>query len=700
MNRFPPVGPGLPHMIHGADYNPEQWLHAPEILAEDLRLMKEARCNAASVGVFAWSALEPVEGHFRFDWLDRVMDGLAEQGIRTILSTPSGSRPAWLARRYPEVLRVGSDRRRNLHGLRHNHCYTSPVYREKTQAINRRLAERYAAHPALLMWHLSNEYGGECHCGLCQEAFRDWLRRRYRDDLGSLNLAWWTSFWSHTYSDWAEIESPAPHGEYLLPALSLDWKRFVTEQTVDFMRSEMTPLREITPAVPITTNMMGTYAGLDYRRFAEHLDVISWDSYPCWHGSGPLLDASHWWDAQGRDWLVAADTAFAHDLMRTLKGRPFMLMESSPTFSNWHPVHKLKRPGMHLLSSLLAVAHGSDTVQYFQWRKSRGGVEKLHGAVVDHSGEARTRVFREVAETGRVLAALDEIVGSWTPAETAVVYDWENRWALEAASPVGSGVHRGYERTCKEHHYPFWSLGVPVDVIQADSALDRYRLLVAPLLYMVRPGVAEALERFVSAGGTLVATYWSGIVDAQDSCFLGGFPGPLRRLLGIRSEETDSLYPGERNAVVMVDPDELGLSGEYQAEEFCDLIQAESARVLAEYRRDFYSGRPALTVNSLGRGKAYYIASRNEERFLNDFYAALVRRLELARAVEGPLPQGVTAQMRCDGTHRFVFLLNFTSEPKRVDLGDRRHQDLLNGRPVRGVVALEGFQVRVLRTHM
>jgi beta-galactosidase len=355
--RYPPISEKCAHFLHGGDYNPDQWRATPEIWDEDMRLMKRSGCNAMSVGIFSWSSFEPEEDRYDFTWLDTIMDKLAENGLFAILATPSGARPAWMSEKYPEVLRVGADRVRNLHGHRHNHCFTSPVYRAKTAAINRKLAERYKDHPALLVWHISNEYGGECHCPVCQEAFREWLKRKYENDLDQLNNAWWTGFWSHRYTKWSQLESPAPHGESSVHGLNLDWKRFVTDQTIEFYRNEIAPLRELTPEIPVTTNLMGTYTGLDYWKFAKELDVAAWDNYPSWHN-----------DAESTPEL-ASRISFLHDLNRSLKGgKPFMLMESTPSLVNWQRVNKLKRPGMHLLSSLQAVAHGSDTVQYFQWR--------------------------------------------------------------------------------------------------------------------------------------------------------------------------------------------------------------------------------------------------------------------------------------------------------------------------------------------
>jgi beta-galactosidase len=681
MGKYQPINPKLPHLIHGADYNPDQWLDRPDILADDLRLMKLANCNAMSVGIFAWAALEPEEGKFNFEWLDRILDQLAADGIYAVLATPSGARPAWLAQKYPEVLRVDADRRRILYGNRHNHCYTSPVYREKVKIINTKLAERYKEHPALLVWHVSNEYGGECHCDLCQEKFREWLQVKYQT-LDALNHAWWTAFWSHTYTDWSQIQSPAPHGEQSIHGLALDWKRFVTHQTIDFFKAEKAPLKAITPEIPVTTNFMGTYPGLNYWKFAKELDVISWDSYPRWHG-------------EKADWQTAAEVAFVHDLNRSLKqGKPFMLMESTPSMTNWQIVAKKKRPGMHLLSSLQAVAHGADTVQYFQWRKGRGGAEKFHGAVVDHVGHEQTRVFRDVAEVGAVLKELDPVLGTTVEAEVALLFDWENRWALEEA--MGPRQEKKYEETCHRHYFPFWSRGVPVDVINADQDFSRYRLLVAPMLYMVRPGVGERLADFVAKGGTLVATYWSGIVDENDLCFLGGVPGPLRKTLGIWVEEIDALYDGEVNYVSMLDGNALGLKGEYKARELCDVLHLETAQSLAVYKEDYYAGRPALTVNRFGQGEAYYLASRNEDCFLGDFYHCLIEKNNIKRVLPAELPVGVTAQVRTDGRQEFVFVSNFTPENQVVDLKDQEFKELRTGERIRGSLTLASYGVKIL----
>ncbi|OMF71564.1 beta-galactosidase [Paenibacillus peoriae] len=684
--KYPPISERVPRMLHGADYNPEQWQHYPDVLAEDIRLMKLAKCNVMSVGIFSWVSLEPEEGVFTFEWLDRILDSFAENGIYAFLATPSGARPAWMSQKYPEVLRVEANRVRNLHGFRHNHCSTSPVYREKVRIMNTKLAERYANHPAVIGWHISNEFGGDCHCDYCQEAFRAWVEDKY-GTLDKLNHAWWTTFWSHTITDWSQVESPAPHGETQVHALNLDWRRFVTDQTADFIKHEIVPLKAANPAIPVTTNLMEFFEGLNYWKFADLLDVISWDSYPTWH------------DREGDDSRQAAKVAMMHDIIRSIKGgKPWMLMESTPSLTNWQDVSKLKRPGMHLLSSLQAVAHGSDTVQYFQWRKSRGSSEKLHGAVVDHVGHEHTRVFGDVTEVGNALEKLEEVIGTSVPAEAAVIFDWENRWGInDSQGPRNKGVK--YEETAEAHYLALWEQGVPVDVIHMDADFSKYKLLVAPMLYMVRSGVGERIQKFVENGGVFVATYWSGIVDEHDLCFLGGFPGPLRKTLGIWSEEIDGLHDHDRNHILPLEGNELDLQGEYEAVELCDLIHTEGAEVLAVYGSDFYAGRPALTVNRLGEGKAYYIASRNTGLFHSHFYRSLIDNAGISKALNVKLPHGVNTAIRTDGVHDYIFILNFTREPQKITLDGRTYADMLENHAIEdGSVQLDAYTVKVLKT--
>lgn len=675
-----------PYLLHGGDYNPEQWLHYAGVIDEDFRLFERARINALTVGVFSWAALEPEEGRFEFGWLDDIFARAERQGMRIILATPSGGKPNWLAHKYEEVRRVTRDGRREPQRTRHNHCLTSPVYREKVRAINVQLARRYGRHPALVLWHISNELNGYCFCPLCKQAFRDWLRAKYAT-LDALNEAWWARFWSHTITAWSQADAT----DDSVDGAILDWRRFMTHQCRTFIRNEVEPLREHSPGVPVTTNMMPFAEDYDYWELAPELDLISWDSYPRWH-------------AGGDEPRVANEVALSHNLFRSMKpGRPFLLIESTPSQTNWMDVSPLKRPGLHRTASLQAVAHGADGVCYFQMRKGRGSHEQHHGAVIDHCGHPDTRVFREVTAVGEALDKLAGLVGSPVAAKVALIYDWPNRWALEhAATPQRA---KNYQGTVQDMHRPFWDRGIAVDVIDSATALAGYELVVAPMLYLLRAGQAERLAAFVAGGGTLVATYQTGVVDETTLCWRGGPPGPLRDVLGLWVEEFDALPPDQTRRVEPVPAAGVagasdvgrGLTGVYHARHYCELAHLDTATALAVYAEDFYAGRPAAMVNRHGRGRAYYLAARLDGRFLNDLLGELAADLQLPRALACPLPPGVTAQARGEGANRIIFAMNFNRAPAVVDLGGASYSDAETGAAVGGRLELPAFGCRLLR---
>ena len=647
-------------LLHGGDYNPEQWLFDPEVLEKDIEYFKKAHINEVSMGIFSWAVLEPEEGKYCFEWMEKIIEKLYANGISVILATPSGARPKWLADKYPEVLRVDESRHRNLYGLRHNHCYTSPVYREKTRLMNMELARRFGNHPAVIAWHISNEYGGECHCELCQEEFRKWLQAKYKT-IDNLNRAWATTFWSHIYNDFSQIESPSKRGECELHGLKLDWKRFVTDRTVDFAKHEIQAIRDAGSDKPATVNLMYDYQGLNYHKFADAVDIISWDNYPQWH--------------KKEEYLTAMDDGMQHDIMRSIQRKPFLLMECCPAATNWQPVSKLKKPGMLHAASLQAIAHGSDSVLYFQLRQSQGSSEKFHGAVIDHYGGDDTRVFKEVTKLGEDLERLSEVTGTQTKAKVAVVFDWESRWAMEdAQGPRNRGLF--YKETVEKSYYAFRKQGLDVDVIDMEQDFSEYQILAAPMLYMFKAGFAERVRQFVEAGGKFILTYWSGIVDETDLCYLGGTPHGLMDVLGLRSTEIDALYDGEENTGVPVPNNSMELNNVWKCKNLCDLVKVSTAEVLAVYGTDFYEGMPTLTKNSYGKGEAYYICADFEQGFYDELYDKIAK----AGKVEGELqciPNGVEVTTRYSNEYKYVFVQNFNRCAVNISLPTEEMEVLL-----------------------
>lgn len=641
------------HFLHGGDYNPEQWLDRPDILKKDIEYFKKAHINTVSMGMFSWAVLEPEEGRYNFDWLEDVINNLYKEGIYTILSTPSGARPKWMADKYKEVLRVDPDRTRRFFGGRHNHCYTSPVYREKIYNINKKLSEHFGKHPAVILWHISNEYGGECHCPLCQEKFREWLKEKY-GTIENLNSSWCTTFWSHTYNSFDQIESPSPKGENALHALTLDWKRFVTDRTVDFMRHEISAIRAGGSELPATANLMYDYDGLDYKKFKDVMDIVSWDNYPSWHKKD--------------EYTTAVDGAMQHDLMRSIRKAPFLLMESCPSATNWKPINKLKKPGMHLAASLQAVAHGSDSVLYFQLRQSQGASEKFHGAVIDHYGGDDTRVFREVTEVGEALEQIREIVGSEIKCQAAVLYDRENDWALKDAQGLrNEDMH--YQECVQKQYRALRRKGCNTDIITMEHDLSDYKLVTVPMAYMFYHGYAEKLCTFAENGGTLVISYWSGLVDETDKCYLEGTPHGLMEAAGIRTEEIDALYDWEENHGIPETGNHLGITKSYTCKNLCELAIVSDAEVMMRYSEDFYQGYPVLTHKKYGKGHVYYVAADMEAAFYEDF---LGRAADEA-GVDTPLdfvPEGVSVTTRETEDTEYLFIQNFAGKTETVSVSE------------------------------
>lgn len=668
---------GTGYLMHGGDYNPEQWLSMPEILETDIERFKEAKINTVSVGIFSWAKLEPKEGVYEFEWLERIIDRLYENGISVILATPSGARPHWMGDKYPEVYRVDRMRRRSLFGVRHNHCLTSPVYREKVRLINTELVRRLGAHPAVRMWHISNEYGGECHCPLCQEAFRGWLRNKYKT-IDALNDSWCTTFWSHTYDSFDQVESPTLLGETSIMALNLDWKRFISDQTIDFMEKEIAAIRAAGSDKPVTTNMMYHFDQIDYFKMAQKLDLASWDSYPTWH--------------KKEEWDTARENAFWHDVVYGVKRKPFLLMESCPGSTNWQGVSKLKKPGMVEAAALQSIAHGADAAMYFQMRKSRGAEEKFHGAVLDHYDGNDTRTFRDVCAAGSMLEKIGETAGTYKSAEAAVLYDWENRWALEGSrGPRNDGMY--YEESVEKSWRALRRQGLNVDIVDQSCDLDRYRFVAAPMQYLLHEGFAEKIRKYIENGGTFVLTYWSGVVDENDRCFLGGRPYGLMDVFGLRAEEIDGLYDWEENTICMAAGTAAlaGMKEQYSCKYLCDLVKPTTAKTLMVYGKDFYAGMPALTCNDFGKGKAYYICADAEQSFYDDFYRALTAAIGIEGILECDIPEGVEVTERSDEGADYIFIQNFNRHEVALALPEGT---VLYG-PAGGVLKpLEGVVIR------
>jgi beta-galactosidase len=664
--------PKLPaRLLYGGDYNPEQW---PEsIWLEDARLMREAGVNLVSLGIFSWAKLQPAEKRFEFGWLDRVMDLLAKNKIGVCLATATASPPPWLTFRYPEVLPITANGVQLQVGSRQQYSPSSRVYRKFAAALVRRLAQRYRRHPALVSWHINNEYAchlPECHGPDSTRAFREWLRKKY-STLAALNAAWGTAFWSQGYGTWEEIFTPRRAPYHCNPTQCLDFKRFTNDAFLSLYRMELAILRQATPHVPVTTNFMGFFKPLDYRSWASDLDYVAWDSYP-----DPVDESA-----------ARHAAAAGHDLMRSLKpDRPFVLMEQATSAVNWRPVNLPKRPRLMRLWSLQTVARGGDGVMFFQWRASQAGAEKFHSGLLQHVPAAQSRVFAEVKALGAELQKLTPVAGSIVRNRVALAFDWHAWWAVETESKPGRIDYAAWVQTL---HRWFYTHNHGVDFVHPGSDLNGYDLVVAPALYLLTAGDTANLDKFVAGGGTLLATYFTGIVDENEHIVLGGYPALLRKTLGLWVEEWTPYPDGRTNGV------RFGRERtKYTCDHWCDLLHLDGAKALATYTGDFFAGRPAVTRHDHGHGSAYYLGTRLDEVGMDALLARVSKDARLSQPLKAPAGVEVTQRESAQG--KFLFLLNHTDRTVPVALGKQRGLNLITGKNVARAIKLDPLDVAVV----
>jgi len=655
---------GAAGLRYGGDYNPEQWPR--EVWTEDVALMREAGIDLVSVGIFSWVLLEPREGEFDFSLLDEILGLLQDAGIDVDLGTPTAAPPAWFWQRYPDARPVTREGVALGGGSRGMASPSSPDYRRAAASITTELARRYGAHPAVRMWHVHNEYGApvsESYDEHSVSAFREWLRRRY-GTLDEVNDAWGTTFWGQRYGTWKEIDAPRVAASVVNPAQRLDFRRFTSDALLECFVMERDIIRAFAPHLPVTTNFMATNCpSIDYWRWSREVDVVANDHY---------LAA----ERTDNHVLLSMDA----DLTRSLAGsRPWMLMEHSTSAVNWQPRNIAKRPDEMARNSLAHVARGADAVLFFQFRASRRGAEKFHSAMLPHDGTS-SRIWREVVDLGAALGRLEPVRGSRVRARVAILWDVESFWAQDLE--WRPSVELDHRERIVAFYTALWHRGVTIDFAHPEADLTAYALVVAPASYLVTERARVNLEDYVSAGGSLVVSYFSGIVDGTDGVPSGGHPGQLRELLGLVVSEWLPHRAGET----------ARLDSGASAASWSEHVVPHGAEVLARYASGPAAGGPALTVHTYGAGRAWYVSTTLDPTALDEVLAGVLDSVGVEHADSG---SGLEIVTRHGDGETFTFLLNHADEAVASPVAGR---DLVTGIELHPGDEIPGGAVRVLRT--
>ena len=661
-------------ILYGGDYNPNQWPR--EIWDEDMRLFKQAGINSATINVFSWAKLQPDESTYDFSELDDIVDMLSKEGYDIVIATSTAAMPAWLCKKYPEVTRVDYEGRRHKFGHRHNHCPNSLVFQKYARKLVVELAKRYGSNPHVTCWHIGNEYGGELLLRELREGVPRVAAKEVRHASRLSTRLGTPSSGATPSTTGTRLSPPTPWARASamrrppLPGISIDYRRFMSDSLLENFKMERDAIREYDKETAITTNLMGTYKGLDYFKWAKEMDIVSWDSYPAYDTPWSMRCHAQRFDARPERPALHAHGADP----QPAELAAVQLLEAG--LARCAP--KATRP------SPTAATPSSSSSCAAPRAPARSSTARSSA----HSGSGETRVFKEVLPAGRRTESprATQTLGADNPAQVGILFDWDNYWALEYTS--GPTVDLKYVDQIHQYYRYFYDKHIPVDMVPVDGDFSKYQVIVAPVLYMVKEGMAEALERFVENGGTLVTGFMSGIVDQSDNVHLGGYPGPLRKMCGIWAEEIDALAPEQTNTLRFTDGTEAKCSL------LCDIIHLEGAQALATYGEDFYEGTPAVTKNAYGKGTVYYVGTQPEAAGLDKILDGVAAAAGVERLITEDTPLEIVKRVK-DGAE-FWFILNLTGKPQQAPQAFAGETDILTGATI-GDEPLKPFDTLLVR---
>lgn len=645
----------------GASYYPEHWPR--ERWAEDIRLMKEAGIHALRMAELAWSFLEPEDGRFDFEWLDQFIDMAYKEGIEVILGTPTEASPVWLRNKHPDV--VATDEFGNIHGGRGRHCYNNPVFIQYVERLVTEMAKHYANNPAVIGWQIDNELRGtKCYCKHCNNAFREWLKRRY-GSLENLNKEWGTCFWSQVYNSWEEVTLPSADQLTVTVSQILDHNRFASDSAIAHLNRQVDIIRKYAPHQFITHNSIGLYPWVDLFELSKKLDFISWDSYP-------NVDSDN------------HETCMSHDLQRGIKGDNFWVMEQKNGYFNYSDYNLAIEPGLVRLWAYQDIARGANGVMFYRWRSNRFNVEQNPNGLLRHDGSPR-RAYYEVKQLTKELNDFGEkLVGTKVEVDAAIIFSYDQIWAFNS--------HKQYKSfDYIKHMFSYYKvlnrIGFTVDLVSPKTDLSKYKMVIAPALLMVDKEIAENFKKYVENGGHLVLTLRTGIKTWSNVTVDIPWPGLLADLAGVKVVEFDALPDYAHNSVIYKDK-------EYDVKVWLDILENQTAEVLATYGGKFYVGQPAITKNKYGSGSVVYIGVMGNDELIKDILNDLANECGL-KAIS--VPEGVFITHRIGESSRYTFIINMNHRPQRIYIEDPGNE-LITGRFVMGEVLVNGMDLMIIQS--
>jgi len=677
----PAAGP----LLLGVDYYPDQ---TPESLwEEDARKISEAGLTNVRIAEFAWALMEPTESKFDFAWLQRAVDILHRNNIAVILGTPSAAPPPWLTMKYPDVVQVNEKGEKLRPGGRRFTCPTNQTYRRLSLAVATEMARKFAAHPGVIGWQIDNELtlgsSPRCYCDFCRAGFQAWARTKY-GTLEKVNQTWGTNFWSQRYTDWGQIPVPLPSGADPNPSLALDYGRYQSFANASFLGEQLAMLRKLCAKHFVTTNNIGVpYDVIDARELYAQLDLVAFDNYPGFFDmllhqggqTGPLLSS-----------VIPATIAMQHDFGRSILRKPFLIMEQQSGKAGQQTFSPQPEPGQVRLWSYQAIAHGAMGINYFRWDTATLGAEQYWHGMLNHD-RSQSPAFGEILQTVKELKSLGpEFLNSGYEAQSALYFDYDSSWAVK--------IQPGHFRLSYSEQATTWyGAASPshtgIDLVGPGSDLSAYKIVFAPVVYVLSESQADKIRQYVKNGGVFVTSFRLGVKTESSQIVGTPLPGFLADVMGVTLEDYAPIYaenPQVKFAAMLAGADaECGI--------WADILKPSTAEVLATYSSGQHSGKAAITLNRLGNGQAIYVGADLRGPDLSKVLATFVASAGVKRPLD--VPAGVELTVRKNANKRWLCVLNHHSQSRTINL-DGSFKDAITGQAHSGAAEIGGYGVFVL----
>jgi len=643
-------------ILYGAAYYPEYMPY--ERTDEDIALMKKAGINVVRVGESTWGLWEPEDGKFEYAWMDGVIEKLHAAGIRVILGTPTYSIPAWMYKKYPEMVITRLGGQYLYYGLRQNTDLMNQQYRFYCERVIRKILEHYKDNPAVIGYQIDNETssGGAANPDV-QAAFKQYLQKKF-GTVEQLNKVWGLNYWGQPLNDWSELP---PRDGIINPGWKLEWERFSQWETTDFLAWQARIVNEYKRADQFITHDFAAppRPQIDESGVANSLDVVA---------VNPYHDTQDGFDGE--------TSSFVGDYARSLKRTNYLVTETNAEAIGWDSKEQFPPyDGQLRLDVYTHVSSGANMVEYWHWHSLHYGQETYWKGVLGHDLQPG-RTYEEVSRTAHELRRIGpRIANLRIKNDIAILY---SRDSLHGIDFMKFSDRTNYMSILHQMYRVFYGANVGVDFVFPESVnLSDYKVIVVPPLYIASNALLNRLADYVKSGGHLVLAFKSGFCNEFSTVRWEMMPGPLKAAAGFHYQEFSSL-----RQPLSLKGDPFHLAEDNKVSEWAEMLIPDTAKPLAFYDHPFFGNYPAITQNRFGKGTLTYEGTVLSDKLQEAVLFVVLKDAGLTRPDQS-LPAGIHVKHTCNRDGKTIhFYFNYSGSAKTIPYLYSAGTDLLANKSI------------------